>query len=107
MKSGHFVQELYRLSLWPMPDLNGTKSLQDICSRVHDFRNCPKPRPWCNGYSWDVANIDCKELLVKASNEILTRSVGLCLNCVQKGRIMRQDGNCQEQSLELCKNIVG
>lgn len=89
-----------------MPDFDCTKSLQDICSRICGFRNFHE-LTWCNEYTFDDGEMNCKELLVKASEEILTKAVGLCLNCVQEGSIMRQDGNCQKQSLELCKNIVG
>ncbi|KAL2037384.1 hypothetical protein N7G274_009869 [Stereocaulon virgatum] len=107
MKSGHYIQELHRLQLWPMPDSDSTKSLRDIYDRFYGLQRCPIVNPWCHNSQWDVAKIDCTQLLMTAGHEILAKPVGLCLNCVRDGRIMRQDGNCQKQSLELCKDIVG
>ena len=104
-KSGFYIQELYRIGLWPIPDTSTQKSIEEISNCLLGFENDTfihrsKIGPMC-----DVANIDFKDLLLQATERTMKRSRGLCLNCVKKGRIMIADGNCRATSLELCAGI--
>ena len=103
-KTGHCFQELHRLEVWPISSAMSNKTINDITMRVALFENCHTRNQICGYYSCDQARLDFKKLLheavVKAKNAIK----GLCLNCVTKGKITAQDGNCRASLLERCES---
>ena len=99
-KAGFYVQELYRIGLWPINNRNTQMSIQEISNRLQGFRD------YYITQSWPCVSpiINFKQGLVDATGRMISGS-GLCLNCVKKGKIMIADGNCRAVSLELCKNL--
>ena len=103
-KAGFYVQELYRIGLWPINNTNTQMSIQEISNRLRGFQDYYITDPYNTGCLVDFADINFKPRLVEATRRMISAS-GLCLNCVKKGKIMSADGNCREASLELCKNL--
>lgn len=105
-KSGFYVQELYRIGLWPISDtkIQMAMSIQTISNRLRGLRDYYMTDAWTMGRQCDLAKINFKQRLEDAM-ERTTPDSGLCLNCVKKGKIMSADGNCRAASLELCTNL--
>ena len=103
-KAGFYVQELYRIGLWPINNTNTQMSIQEISHRLRGFQDYDITHPWITGCPSDFAKIDFKQRLVDATGRMISGS-GLCLNCVKKAKTMSADGNCRAASLELCKNL--
>ncbi len=99
-ETGHSFKELRRLRIWPMFKLVNGATIEfvsiQVCGFV-DFKvsNCPSN-----------FKVDCKERLQKAVEEASKGQLGLCLNCVKKGKIKTLEGNCQAESLELCMSLL-
>ena len=106
-KSGFYVQELYRIGLWPISDIKiqMAMSIQDISNRLRGFQDYYITDTWTTGRQCDLAKINYKESLEDAVGR-MTPDSGLCLNCVKKGKIMSADGNCRAASLESCKDFL-
>ena len=104
-KTGYYIQELHRIGLWPIPNLDTAKSIQDVSDRLLKICNYSAVDLCEAGMCCDEANIDFEEHLLQVTETISKCNTGLCLNCVKKGKIMSADGNCRAASLELCKNL--
>ena len=104
-KSGFYVQELYRIGLWPIKNTDTQMSIRDISNRLRCFQDYYITDPSDVGHRCDLANIDFKQRLVDATGRMISDS-GLCLHCVKKGKIMKADGNCRAASVELCKGFL-
>ena len=106
-KSGFYIQQLYRIGLWPISDIKiqMAMSIQDISKRLRGFQDYYLTDDWATGRQCKLANINYKASLEDAV-ERMTPFSGLCLNCVKKGKIMSADGNCRAASLESCKDFL-
>ena len=49
-----------------------------------------------------IPHIDIKGALQMAADEIFRNQKGLCLRCVNEGKIMVRDGNCGADSHDSC-----
>ena len=105
-RSGCFVQELYAIGLWPIPNTQTQTSIQAISDRLSKFEdNSVSETDGFNSEAWcDPLNIDFEQLLRQAIKKTAERG-GLCMNCVKKGKIGIAEGNCRARSLEFCKRI--
>lgn len=102
-KTGHYVQELLRLGLWPLQDFIDNETIENVSKQITKFNNYTlrgNPRP---GKRCIRAEIDCKQALEDLNQTELEDISGLCLNCVKKGMVTVEEGNCQADSLVLCK----
>ena len=103
-KTGFYVQELYRVGIWPINKTNTRLSIQEILNRLEGFQDYYYVTDSRYTRSCDTAKVNFKQRLEDARGRMILGS-GLCLNCVKKGKIMSADGNCRAASLELCKNL--
>lgn len=88
IKIGHYMQELYRLGLFPSKNIS-TSSIDTVTHRLLKYRN------WVpNGVAETCGCINMKETLERMS-AVYMRKTGLCLFCVRKGKFNLKDGHCQ------------
>ena len=100
-QTGHYVEELLRLELWPISNIATKKTIAMVLKQIEQFedyayiggKSCS-----CGGGSFNA-----KKLLQELSNKHSNQLRGLCLHCVKKGKITRIEGSCMESSLLKCK----
>ncbi len=99
-KSGHYMQELLRLELWPISKVMSQKTIGMILAQMkqykyykfknREYRNCLGER------------CDFKKLLETSADKHRDEVLALCLNCVIKGKPTMVEGNCGAKLLEYC-----
>lgn len=102
-KSGHFVQELDRLGLWPILKAFHDNSIAGTSDRIMSFKDYDISDQLYNLEHCDNARIACKSLLQEVVLKTPDEQLGRCLNCVKKGIFSKQDGNCQARFSDCCK----
>ena len=104
-KSGHYMEELRRLALWPLSRIASEKSIQDVLTQLDEFMpftddpDNPNREYSCNGGDEQV-----DMLLEDTVATTKDRVHGLCLNCAKMGKVTWQEENCKANDLEDCKN---
>lgn len=87
-KAGYFFQELYRLNLWRISTRLNTINLDYIQAAITGFRQ--------------QENTSFKDKIVSAISRAVDAQKGLCLSCVQKGKVSLHQGNCHARLRYLC-----
>ena len=104
MLTGHYFQELSRLSLWPMSDLELPEagSFSQLKQKISQFEPYDMKILRTSKNACFIRIIDIKEALHMATEEIYHNRKGLCLRCVNEGRVMVSEGNCKAEFLDTC-----
>lgn len=78
------------------PDAGSFSQLKERISEfeIYRIRN--------SNNSCGLPPIDFKRALQMAADEIFLNQKGLCLRCVNEGKIMVSDGNCKAESHDSC-----
>lgn len=98
---GQYFQELENQCLWPLKLVQSPRagSFYEMKERISEFQIYPIRN---TNNSCGLPNIDFEKSLQIAYDEILRNQKGLCLRCVDEGRIMVSDGNCGAESYDSC-----
>lgn len=101
-----YFQELFRLGLWP---ITGSMRESAINSILAKFKQFPSLRGDFNivpgDSSCDCTLINFKQALRDAAARVESTAKGLCLTCVQNGKLSARDGNCQAMSRSICSAL--
>ena len=105
--TGHYFQELSRLGLWPMADLELPEagSFSQLKKKIAQFEPCDMKTLRTSKNACLIPIIDIKEALHMAAEEIHRNRKGLCLRCVTKGRFMVSEGNCKAEFHDSCTGM--
>ena len=103
--TGHYLQELSRLGLWSNLDLEvpDSGSFSQLKKKISELEPCDMSTLSTREKGRSIAYIDVKGALHMAAEEIFRNQKGLCLRCVNEGRVMVNDGNCRAKSHDHCK----
>ncbi len=108
-RTGHFLDELNRLSLWPIPDALHTTNLSAILDKLMDFKpyywdierdkNTSRYHPRSLKLSCSTSAINFKDCLTTMVFDSRA-PLGLCLACVKQGKVTNEEGNCNAPTLD-------
>lgn len=103
-KSGHYLQELLRLGLWPISNTIEHKTVESVAGQIIQLENY-YDRYGSNGTGaiCKSPSIDLEKRLQEVVSEHSEDQKGLCLNCVRHGKATVNQGNCVASSRVLCK----
>ena len=99
--TGQYFQELSRLGLWPISTLErpDAGSFSQLKERIAEFEICSVR---ASNNTCLIPHVDIKGALEMAAEKIFRNQKGLCLRCVNEGKIMVSDGNCRAESHDSC-----
>lgn len=107
--SGHYFRELARLKVWPSSRLLHSTSPALIAERLAKFElydvTDPENRKFHQKHFDCMIRceyIDCKKLLNEAAAKVFNDQEGLCLSCINAGKVTMEDGNCRAAEESKC-----
>lgn len=110
--SGYYFRELARLGFWPSSKLLLQTSPAHIAAELPKFEPYDLKDPEDRGYHQrnvdcmePISVINCKELLTKAAGRAFDNQEGLCLSCLNVGKVTKEEGNCRAAEESKCTTL--
>jgi hypothetical protein len=110
---GYIFQELSRLDLWPLSKTLRKSNIPYIMKQVSNFEtykpNDSEDVEYHNQHSQCMRHVEVvnfRSVFKKAAYRAQTDQKGLCLSCVNKGKITKEDGNCRAYEEWTCETLA-